>query len=81
MNKGVEKKDPPAAGSGERRDRKLMADAPGERRSRKPAVFGVVVAVGAVGAWLLRRERPRAPEGTWRDLLSTNVSQNRAGDR
>jgi hypothetical protein len=41
------------------------------RRKGKPAVLGIVVAASAVGAWLLRRERPREPEGTWRDALGS----------
>lgn len=65
----------------ERRDRKPMLDAAAGRRSRTPAVFGFVVAAGAVGAWLLRRERPRPPEGTWRDLLSSDASHGKGDVR
>jgi hypothetical protein len=47
------------------------------RRSRKPAIFGVVMAASAVGAWLLKRDRPQKPEGTWRDLLSSDTWNQR----
>ena len=69
-NRGPEK-DRAAAGS-ERRDRKAPKPdvTVAERRKGKPTVLGIVVAASAVGAWLLRRERVRAPEGTWRDALA-----------
>jgi hypothetical protein len=69
------------AGSAERRDRRAPAVAPAERRSRKPAALGFVFALGAMGAWLLRRERPRPPEGTWRDLLSSDPPRGRGDAR
>ena len=69
-NRGLDRE--PAAKGVDGRDRR----APGKpdagaaaRRSRRPTVLGAVVAASAVGAWLLRRERVRAPEGTWRDAL------------
>ena len=69
----MDRKDQPAASAG-RRDRAPMPGAPAQHRGRKPALLGFVVAAGAMGAWLLRRGRPQPPEGTWRDLLSSDVS-------
>lgn len=69
----MDKKNPATAGTPERRAGKVAPEPVSPpRRRRRPAIFGVVVAMGAVGAWLLRREQPRPPEGTWRDLLSEN---------
>lgn len=62
-NRGLDKDQ--AASGAERSHRKP--------RQRKPAVLGIVVAASAVGAWLLRRERVRAPEGTWRDALLSDA--------
>jgi hypothetical protein len=74
-NRGLDKDR--AATDAERRDRKVPGTpdhTPDARRKRKPTVLGMVVATGAVGAWLLRRERVRAPEGTWRDALLSDAS-------
>ena len=80
--KGLERKGPdraaaPAPAADGSRDRKAALPAP-PARSRKPVTIGLFVAIGAVGAWLLRRERPRAPEGTWRDLLSSDERGNQS---
>ena len=67
----MDRKNPAPAGPPDRRGAKAPPEpATPPHRRRRPAIFGAVVAVGALGAWLLRREHPRAPEGTWRDLLS-----------
>ena len=82
-NRGLDK-DQAAA---ERRDRKVPGRpdrspaARRTRRQRKPAVLGIVVAASAVGAWLLRRERFRAPEGTWRDALLSDAPGKRGTPR
>ncbi|HEY8201517.1 MAG TPA: hypothetical protein VII47_09205 [Actinomycetota bacterium] len=73
----MERNQPPA-GSAERRGGRTSPGAPAPR-SRKPALLGTFVAAGAIGAWLLRRERSQPPEGTWRDLLSSDEPQTRRG--
>ena len=70
----------PPPGSGERRGSRGLRGAPGGS-DRRPALLGVFVAAGALGAWLLRRERSRPPEGTWRDLLTSREPPTGTGNR
>jgi len=70
----------PTPGSGERRASRSPLGA-WARPGRRPALLGIFVAAGAIGAWLLRRERFRPPEGTWRDLLTSDEPPAGTGNR